>query len=247
MNHALVSAAFVLACFCAATRPAAATQVVLQLMGVVEQVSDASGLLVDPIPVGTQFTALIRYETEVPDFLHELSEYGFFPQPPGAAHLAIDVGGYHFESLFGGNIGVTTKNNAQLGWTEWGLSGPFGDQLAVISELSNPFPLNQFYASLSLTDSSGDAVSSDAIPLTVDLSDYDYYSISIYGEAKVGHENYPTTLEVNLRPTALTVVPEPTSARLLGAGALFVAWLSRRVLNASHSRNKKSEAERKGT
>lgn len=217
MNRVVQVAAFAFVCASAFPGAAAATQVMLQISGVVEQVSDTTGLLSPLVVAGTPFTALLVYDSGVNDALPDDAHHGNYAQSPPAS-LSIDIAGQSFATAVTAGFGIKIGDNVADGLFQ-------GDSIGFsASDVVFPIAFNFMSVSLFLRDSIGAALLSDALPVGIDASAYSERWIDISGFSASVPETGPGSLGIRLRPTAFTAVPEPISIVSMAIGvAMLVA------------------------
>jgi len=203
--------------FCCAPS-ADATLVIVAIDAEVTSISDGTptGFLENRINVGDMITGVYIYDLSTPDSdLDPLGRRGLYEHDAPPCGITLTVGGFVFmtdpENV---DFTVVVKNDYSTIITS------NDDVFELESERNLPadigVPLN--YISLTLYDSSGTAISSDALPSAAPVLD-DWEGREIIIRSSWDRANgYGFTIRG--RPTSAVLIPEPATVCLLALGAL---------------------------
>lgn len=232
MNFVVRVVAFFIVCSCVFPGAAAAAPVMLQITGVVEEVTDTAGVFSPPAVAGTPFTALLVYDSGVNDGLPDDAQQGSYVQSTSAS-LSIDIAGQTFATAVTSGFGIKVRDNVS------DVLFLQGDSLSfTASDVIFPITFNNMSISMFLRDSAGTALPSDALPVTIDASEFSERWIDISGFSASVPDVGPGSLGIRLRPDSFTVVPEPGTWIILATGVALLGMrrLARRGYHRQQSR-----------
>lgn len=182
-----------------------ASPVTIYIEAVVDTVEDEAGYLEGQINPGDTITGYYIYESTTPDTNPSvyIGDYEHYTSPYG---VFLSVGGFNFETdLENVNFLVSVVN----------AGGPYTSDDYVMASSKNLALSNGTLVEIiswALSDSTGDALSSDALPLNATvLSDWDFNHLRIMG----AKENL-----FIVDGQVILAIPEPASIFLLGLGSL---------------------------
>jgi hypothetical protein len=190
--------------------------ITIQIEATVNYLDDYYNLLQGKVALGSTITGTYTYDTSTPD-TNPFSwggEYLHYAYPCG---LRLTVGGFDFMSdpthtKFGVGIVNNYLNQPQ---DNYGIASTYN------LPLSNETLVD--YVSWSLSDYSGTALSSVALPTDAPiLSDWDdsYNTLHISGGIGGTSPCYDKTFNIHAKVISAVLVPEPVSIMLLGFGLL---------------------------
>jgi len=188
-------------------RTAQAEWVTIQIEGVIDYVEDYGNYLGGKVNVGSTMTGWYTYDTTVPDS-EPWEKVGRYKQNNSPAGIHFDTEGFSFNTTpdsLDFYVDITNDNAHYL--------GDFQDVYQIGSSYDNlPFkegvPIDGI--GLGLLDYSGNALSSDALPITIpNLQDWQENGFWVGSD-----RNF------NIRGTITAMVPEPASILILSFGAL---------------------------
>jgi len=214
----------------AATNLARATPIAIRFTGKVEEVTDLAGLLGPRVTAGSSFTAVMRYDTELPNAVPVTNHRQWF-HAPGLSSLTLDLDGAHFETHAGSTGQTDVVNNGVIGFTTGWTPPPIGDSfIAGWRNLQGPGPDLSISVSLHLYDYKSMAFAIDDLPASLDAAAFDELTINLFGFRAAPPGGVPTSYTVRLLPESFSVVPEPATVVLaaLGGVALFACRARRR-------------------
>lgn len=163
------------------------------------------------LSVGTAVSGFLVIDSEQPDIVPGNPNFGSYETFPGPPEFSYVLGGYSVASL-AGTVQVT--NGAPDEFAVRGLSATGPDVGA--------FELQEMH--VVLRDQQGTALGGDALPSSLDLSQFETETIELFffdfGNVDVG------TVVATLSTFSVTV-PEPSTALTLGL-ALGAGWLAAR-------------------
>jgi hypothetical protein len=192
---------------------AEAKLVPIALTGEVTHVGEMFNFLEGRISVGDLITGVYIYDSSTPDS-DQAKYHGLYKHNTAPCGVMLTVGGFVFMTDPSNvNFIVGIGDNVPTAY------GPV-DGYAFVSRNNLPLPSGALVQSISLSfqDTSGKALSSDALPTTAPiLTDWwiSYDSIDIYGA-------YPTPFWLCGRLTSVALIPEPATFLVLGVGSLFL-------------------------
>ena len=235
------------AAFCC--RATCATTITFRMTGTIE-VGDLDNLLPPDIMTGHLFTAFMTYDLSTPDSAPENPVAGLYlhdaPTTPNG--LVIIIGGHTFESDPADAFKVRVSNGTP------GEPGPAGTDVFAFGTMDvfGPGAVEFRTASFIWNDLTGTVFNSDALPVSLDIEDFDDPKIHINGIADliVGGVGKGFTIVGSVEQ--MTLVPEPTAAQIGGAallGFLAFLWLRNRpaqrlVLESTGGRPSKEGVKR---
>jgi hypothetical protein len=163
--------------------------------------------------VSDPITGSFEIDSLSPDF-REDPTIGLYIGPTNfsfefGSYLATGPGG-------GGGDSVTVLNTTP---DTFGFNGTCGGAACIAADVGAYFLTNM---SLSLTDSTDTAFSSDALPTSLDINDFDSAKVSLIFQ----HATLPSKTVVG-EISSVTLVPEPSTSLLGMTAMLFVAGLRR--------------------
>ena len=200
---------------CVFSVPVRAELITIAISGQVTGVSDPSGHFGGQISIGDPIAGTYTYDSSAIDTNPDpaIGDYAWYATPAGIS-LTIDSFNFRTDPS---NVWSTMEviNNDWSGTDYYGLRS-----------YHNLFPLSNGTLSDSilwqLVDSTGTALSSDALPLTVpDLSKWSSSSLLIDSSRGGG-------FLIGAHITSATLVPEPASVLLFAGGMLFARRLSKK-------------------
>lgn len=196
---------------------AAATPVTVQISGVWDVVDDGGGVVSPPVGVGTAFTATMNYDDSAPLTFSDptTANYDLGALP---FSLVIQTGGFTFTRLASGFTSFDLVNDVFD--TAGGLFNDFSGAPGLP-------PIGFSYASLSLDDPGGNALSSTAlVGFPWSLASWPTAGLGLFFD--VDDANPSTYVDLQGTITELTVVPEPGALALLAGGLALLAAGARR-------------------
>ncbi len=150
--------------------------------------------------------------------------YTFDPDTPDSEPANANLGVYAAESfsiVFAGGFSAVNAADAAMNITV-NSEGGFGtDYIVDVSGLATPLlaDLVLEQVSLFLDDEENTAIASDALPLALDLADFELAVIALSFADPVNPSDFRA---VGVELDTLTFIPEPATAALLGLGGLVV-------------------------
>jgi len=209
----MLRALSVLWAFALTAAPAAATPVMVQMSGTLTQVSGHTEVLDGSVSVGSSFSLTLTYDDELPD--QDSNDCCFMHISPGVSLTGI-TGNYSFSSV--GDVILFLINDVG------------GEDRIVADALqgataSGPFPPGVYadetgLLTVSLGDSSQSALDSDAlVDANWNLADYDSARFSTQWVIQPVFQ----PLDLFGQITSIQVIPEPSTALLIGLGLVVLA------------------------
>ena len=194
-----------------------ATPLTVVMSGAWDVVDDAGNVLGGAVVPGTAFTATMSYDDTAPptysDAVTANYDVGALP-----FSFTLVTGGFTFTWLAGGFTSLDLTNSLFDG-----VAGFFQD----FSGAPSLPPMGLAYASPSLDDPSGTALSSTALPpLPWSLAAWPTAALGFFFD--IDDANPLTYVDLQGSLTSLTVVPEPGSSVLLVMGLVLLAAGARR-------------------
>jgi hypothetical protein len=217
-------AALILVLALAVSGPATAIPVTVVFAGTLDLVDDAFNYLGGSVSVGTSYSATLVYENSVSDS-NPSPNFGNYIFPPGLFSFTLSTGGFVFTHVTTGIQEIDVINRPAI-------SG--GDSVSVDARtFTSGGALPAFglaYASVSLDDATGAALSSDAltaIPWTIPLSSWTS-GTELGFFADIADGNPLTYVQFLGELTSITQVPEPGTFVLVSIGLLALGHGRRR-------------------
>jgi len=181
--------------------------ITIEIEGVVDSVYDPHGYLEGKISSGDIITGLYTYDLSIPDSnpLPQGADYEHLVPPCG---ISLSVGDFVFQTdMTNVNFLIEIINNY-----------PPVDNYLVRSHNNLPLSNGTLIGGISwlLEDSTGNALSSDALPTTAPvLDDWGFNRLNIGGGTRA------RPLGIQGRVTSVVVIPEPATVLLFSFGGLI--------------------------
>lgn len=182
---------------------AVAAPVTVKLTGQVDGLMNANGpVLGGQIQMGQPFTATYTYDPDSGDMEPD-PEYGSYaPSAAMGAKIKVSIGSWTFESLATSQFTANVSNPASPGLSE---------HFSLQSYPNKPLPsgASVSFITLSLFDSDGTALSSDALPATApDVQAFAYRKVEIHGSGSNSvYEIYLDIETAEIVPPAIDISP----------------------------------------
>jgi len=190
--------------------PAEATLITIEIEAVVDAVGDDGNYLEGKINPGDLITGFYIYETTTPDSSPDDPVQGNYWHYASPAGIALTVGGVNFMTdPFNIEFRVVIRNNTPSG----------NDIYGVESSNNLPLPNGTSVNEISwvLNDSTGSALSSDALPTTAPVLDNWQTNILNIGGGPGGHGQ-----SFGILGHVTSAIPEPATVLIFGLGGLFL-------------------------
>jgi len=194
--------------------------VAIHLTGTVATVDDTASAFGGVFIVGMPFAATIEYDTSIPDIDPSSTVGRYEENPASLMSISMSLGGVDITTstvTSDASVLVRTDTNLLLPNVNGPLStGPAISQIQMLLDSSNPL-----------------AITSDALPTTLDLNDFDgNRQMAFLGGSLVTGLAF-----VFADIQTLTVIPEPGTGVLLGLGVPLASAQRRRSTAAAQRRD----------
>jgi hypothetical protein len=203
---------------------AEASLVTIDFTGTITSINDPSGFI-SGSSVGDSFSGSLVYDTSAPIAVPGANpaEYDYLPTstPPYASPLGLTftVGSHTFDPHYPGAMQIHVQNDLT--------SSTF--PTAFVAVASTQVGTGATLAVFGLADSTGNALSSTALPTSLDFSKFDASEFQL-----TNPDGGPDIFDGTINGVG-TTVPEPASATLLGIGALAMGAFVLQRLLATHT------------